>query len=811
LSAMATKHRLTIDLWGKSFGGSGGFPSHGGLNTEEVRAGVRDALARWGLDTSRVMTFSPTTLSVSIPRRLPTFCPGCPHRETLSIMKEIRADLAQKNISLISHGDVGCYSLSFLEPFKEMHDLSAMGQGGALGAGTDLFTQNPSVVLMGDSTFFHSGMTAISNSVQMNHNITYILLDNDNTAMTGHQVTPRSGQSVEGVVRPRQSMLDVARSLRVDHAIEVNPSDRFFYKNLMTEFIEKPGVKVIVSNKECGLTFHGRKKREERALFKAGDTEKVRGFYQINTLACEDCRVCVEMTGCPGLSQSFDAYGTKVSIDPQICVSDSYCTKLKACPSFELVEVSNYHPTKYLDKKREVLGPQLPTPAPLVTLDGIARGSDWRAIVIGVGGSGVTTISRVVAEAAESMSGRDDLDFKFVDQKGLAQRNGSVTSHLALFPKARSHGQVVPLATANVVVSPDLLEGARAVQYLSEAGYLVVDEDFQVPLSIMLDSGREAPVMTAEGLRAELRERLGERLIMGPFKRLSFERFQRPVYASAMLLGVMFQRGLLPFTLEDMEKSFKGALPGGEFRPNWEAFNWGRQWLLEGMSGRPADDLDPLPLLEASVRRVSYPWQNPQRFVNLYNHHRHAAEKLLPSIPEAHWAQYFHDLFVFDQGALAAQFSEDVRLVAESPLADEEKAIAVRVLAKTYWIKDEVFVSHLMVSPLKLRRDRERYQKLGTSFSVKHINRPAFVVLGKKIEFDFSPKPWMLQLMRHVRLLRTLMPAWHAEEKRIAQAIRTKVRELLSYDGNDRRLKLVELDNIKGYREVRYKKAAAIL
>lgn len=811
LSALATKHRLTIDLWGKSFGGSGGFPSHGGLNTEEVRAGVRDALSRWGLDTSRVMTFSPTTLSVSIPRRLPTFCPGCPHRETLSIMKEIRSDLAQKNISLISHGDVGCYSLSFLEPFKEMHDLSAMGQGGALGAGTDLFTQNPSVVLMGDSTFFHSGMTAISNSVQMNHNITYILLDNDNTAMTGHQVTPRSGQSVEGVVRPRQSMLDVARSLRVDHAIEVNPSDRFFYKNLMTDFIQKPGVKVIVSNKECGLTFHGRKKREERALFKKGETEKVRGFYQINTLACEDCRVCVEMTGCPGLSQSFDAYGTKVSIDPQICVSDSYCTKLKACPSFELVEVYDYHPTKYLEKKTESQGPQISNPAPLVTLNGIAQGSDWRAIVIGVGGSGVTTISRVIAEAAQSMSGRDDLNFKFVDQKGLAQRNGSVTSHLALFPKARSHGQVVPMATANVVVSPDLLEGARAVQYLSETGYLVVDEDFQVPLSIMLDSGREAPVMTAESLRTELREQLGERLIMGPFKRLSFERFQRPVYASAMLLGVLFQKGLLPFSLEDMEKSFKGALPGGEFRPNWEAFNWGRQWFLEGMSGRPADDLDSLPLLTESVRKVGYPWQNSQRFVNLFNHHRHSAEKLIPTIPETHWAQYFHDLFVFDQGINAAQFLEDVRLISESPLSDEEKAITVRVLAKTYWIKDEVFVSHLMVSPLKLRRDRERYQKLGTSFSVKHINRPAFVVLGKKIEFDFSPKPWMLQLMRHVRLLRTLMPAWHAEEKRIAQAIRTKVRELLSYDGNDRRLKLVELDNIKGYREVRYKKAAAIL
>ena len=104
---------------------------------------------------------------------------------------------------MVTHGDVGCYSLSFLEPFKEMHNLSAMGQGGALGAGLDLFTNNPSVVLMGDSTFFHSGLTDISNSVQAGHDITYILLDNDNTAMTGHQMTPASGVSVEG--KERQS------------------------------------------------------------------------------------------------------------------------------------------------------------------------------------------------------------------------------------------------------------------------------------------------------------------------------------------------------------------------------------------------------------------------------------------------------------------------------------------------------------------------------------------------------------------------------------------------------------------------------
>lgn len=807
INHFCAQEKFTPLVWGKNFADVPGFPAHGGLNYEGVRAGLYAALKAWGLDITFAMSFTPTTIDLTVPKRLPTFCPGCPHRETLSIMKEIRRDLAEKNIQLVSHGDVGCYSLSFLEPFKEMHDLSAMGQGGALGAGTDLFTNNPSVVLMGDSTFFHSGMTSISNSVQMGHNITYILLDNDNTAMTGHQQTPRSGMSVEGVVRPRQSMLDVARSLRVDDAIEVNPSDRYFYKNLLTDFIQKPGVKVIVSNKECGLTFHGRKKKEERALFKQGGVEKTRSFYQINTLACEDCRVCVEMTGCPGLSQTEDAYGTKVMIDPQICVSDSYCTKLKACPSFELVEVSDYHPTKYQAPTGTKTDNLLPEPKQTMTLDHIAQGVDWRSIVIGVGGSGVTTISRVLAQASESMSGRIDLDFKFVDQKGLAQRNGSVTSHLALFSKKHSHGQVVPLASAQVVVSPDLIEGARAVGFLAPTGFLIVDEDFQVPLSLMLDDGVAQEPVSAEDIRRELKEKLGERLIMGPFKELSFERFQRPVYASAMLLGVMFQRGLLPFGLADLQNAFKEAIPGGEFTPNWEAFEWGRRWIHEGGVERPKTSFDPLPLMQESIKRVAYPWQNAAKFVNNYNHYRRELTRLCPSLSEVHAATYVHDLLVYDQGQNLAAFLEDVRLLTSKNLADDEIRLAVRVLAKTYWIKDEVYVSHLMTSPLKLYRDELRFGKLGTDFKVVHINRPAFVVFGKKIEFDFSPSDWMLSLMRHLRLLRLLMRAWHSEERRIASEIRNSV---LNVPDVRRREYLKKLDNIKGYREVRYQKARVL-
>ncbi|RPJ77179.1 MAG: indolepyruvate ferredoxin oxidoreductase subunit alpha, partial [Alphaproteobacteria bacterium] len=231
---LCARHNLKLKIYGKKIETAEGFPIHGGLNYEIVLDKVSLVLTTLGLSACHSIPKG-IVLEDVLPRRLPTFCPGCPHRETLSLLKDLRGHLKKQNINLISHGDVGCYSLSFLEPFKEMHNLSAMGQGGALGAGVDLFTTNPSVVLMGDSTFFHSGITDISNSVQMGHSITYILLDNDNTAMTGHQFTPRTGQSVEGFKRPSQDMLNMVKALGVDEAIEVNPSDRYFYQNLLRE------------------------------------------------------------------------------------------------------------------------------------------------------------------------------------------------------------------------------------------------------------------------------------------------------------------------------------------------------------------------------------------------------------------------------------------------------------------------------------------------------------------------------------------------------------------------------------------------
>lgn len=809
---LCQRHGLSLPVYGKTFGpNEEGFPAHGGLHFETVDEKLFRAFELMGKSLEKEATQkTEAPEALTLPMRLPTFCPGCPHRETLSLLKDLRKTLKKDNIDLISHGDVGCYSLSFLPPFKEMHNLSAMGQGGALGAGVDLFSDNPSVVLMGDSTFFHSGMTDVSNSVQCGHDITYILLDNDNTAMTGHQMTPRSGLSVDGHVRPEQDMLHLVKSLGVEKVIEVNPSDRYFYRSLLLDYVKKPGVKVIVSKKECALTFHGRRKALERKTFAKDKTLSTQSFYQINTDACEDCRVCVEETGCPGLTQVFDAYGSKVAIDPQICVSDSYCTKLQACPSFERVDVFDYHPTRYQKRVEVEKDESLKAPDALKTFDDIAAGNSWRAVVTGVGGSGVTTISKVLSHAAKNMGGREDLDFKFVDQKGLAQRNGNVTAHLAIFKKGDSYGAITPHGSADLLVSPDLLDGSKHINFLSQSGELIIDERYQTPLSILLDEGDVRPPLSEKALREQLQDRLGDQAQIYPLKSLSELAIGRAVYASAMILGVAFQKGRLPFSLEDMRQAFEDCMKKGEMENNWLAFELGRSLVKDGSEKtlerfETQEKRNQEDLLRQSLRESAGVFESSSQLIDKYEKGVSELEKTFNTIPREYLGQYVHDLLLFDRGKNLDQFLSEAKSLITVYL-EKDWARALRTLAKTYWIKDEVYVAHLMISPMQRLKDYERYQNLGRGFKKVRMNRPEFKLGNKTIEFEINPRDWMLKIARHQRWLRVFLPRWHVQEKEIAKKVRHEV--LKGTTENEASYEhLVRLENIKGYRQVRYEKA----
>ena len=281
------------------------------------------------------------------------------------------------------------------------------------------------------------------------------------------------------------------------------------------------------------------------------------------------------MTGCPGLSLTEDAYGQKVFIDPQICVADSYCTKIKACPSFEEIIVKDYHPTKYKkDSGNESIDGDISKPEPLVSIDSLlSEGKTWRAVVIGVGGTGVTTISRVIAEASKNIKS-DLIDFKFMDQKGLAQRNGSVTGHLALHPAEISAGTVTPTGKADLILSPDLLDASSALHYLSENGHAIIDDEYQIPLSFLLSE--------EEFSRNELQQKVfnsGENIGIFPANKIAVEYLGKSVYSSCVLLGMAYQKGLLPFSEGELTSAIERSMKKTEVENNLTAFNLGRKFI----------------------------------------------------------------------------------------------------------------------------------------------------------------------------------------------------------------------------------------
>ncbi|NJL32409.1 MAG: indolepyruvate ferredoxin oxidoreductase, partial [Phycisphaerales bacterium] len=189
-----------------------------------------------------------------------------------------------------------------------MHNYSGMGLGGGTGSGVDPFIDNKQLVFMGDGTFFHSGLVAISHSIQTGQDITYIILENKTTAMTGHQTHAgldldlRGNQMVaQDIQRIVEGMIPkaLARDVRI---VRINPADRDRYRKLMEETLLADGVKIVIADKECGITFHRRVRSAEREDLRDFGYLPRKTFMNVATEVCEYCLECTNQTGCPGLT-----------------------------------------------------------------------------------------------------------------------------------------------------------------------------------------------------------------------------------------------------------------------------------------------------------------------------------------------------------------------------------------------------------------------------------------------------------------------------------------------------------------------------
>ena len=837
-----------INVWGKQFpNGLAGVPTASGLDASILiqqliplfkhRLGTGDSAGN-SVDLNHLTHEETLQAAVSehqidIPKRTPTFCPGCPHRDSSSVLLEITrqfmdADYMRKHhdsgaVDLVFHGDIGCYSMLKYEPFPRlMHNLSAMALGGGSGAGIDPFIENKQIVFMGDSTFFHGGMAAISDSIKNNQDITYIILDNQTTAMTGHQPTPAGELDLLGNPTFAQDIEKVAQGLAGSSEIEIvrtNPEDRVNYKKYLEKTVLKPGVKIVIADKECAITYHRRLRREQRSTIAKDGFLKSEKHINITPEVCEFCRECTTETGCPGLKVVDTDYGEKIAIDQSNCVTDGACARIKyACPAFEEVIVTRKRPPQ--EQAITAGYRDLLNDAPLPPPRRIPFQRSWNMYAGGVGGMGIGTISKVLVVGGYLQG----YDVTFCDRKGLAIRNGGVYTHIAYTQPGTQVSPMIPYGKADLLLGLDILETVRGIT--AHSLFRVASPDRTVAV---VNTAKTETISTLIGkdqfdtdtLEEAIQTHTKTDAYFGTdLFTVSEQLFGNKLYANIMLLGTAFQRQLIPLELEPLQLALKQMIPPADLETNMKAFNVGRRLALDP---HQVADEGPKQLtygeMLAEKRRILEKKRSGKRLAQAYMALvEGAVETLDLGSDDMHriLALYVYDLIQFEGLNYAQMYVEKIKQVhandSETYNYQATKA-AIRYLHKVMLIKDEVYVAHLLTSEEKLERDKELYKvdtKNGDTITYIHLNRPHFTVMGIDFETDVDTRNWQLNLMKRMKFLRRWLPEWHAEEKAFREWYITRVIDTFAptdAEAYKRHLQALEcVEEVRGYREIRYPK-----
>jgi len=243
-----------------------------------------------------------------LPGRPPNLCPGCPHRATYYSVKEVCGEDA------IHPTDIGCYTLGVLPPISMADYLICMGSSVSSSCGFAQATDKKVVSFIGDSTFFHSGITGLVNAVHNNHKFTLVILDNGTTAMTGHQPHPGVDTTPMGVQRTQIDLEKLVRGCGVKDVHVVKPFKLRKTMEAVKAAMDYDGISVIISRELCPLFAKA-----------TGQARKARPFY-VNTEKCKNHRDCINKIACPAMYLE----GEQVMINQNLCIGCAVCAQI--CP-----------------------------------------------------------------------------------------------------------------------------------------------------------------------------------------------------------------------------------------------------------------------------------------------------------------------------------------------------------------------------------------------------------------------------------------------------------------------------------------------
>lgn len=242
----------------------------------------------------------PVAQAADLPARPPVLCAGCPHRGVFHALAQL---------DVIVTGDIGCYSLGVFKPLSRIDTILCMGGGVTLAHGMDKAGEKRKVVgIVGDSTFFHSGITGLANIVYNQGCSTIIVVDNRTTAMTGHQDHPGTGKTLMGKATVAASIEEIGRACGVKRVVTVDPLDLAETLRVIKQEIAIAEPSLIVSRSPCVL---------------AQKPEKVHRRV-VNDETCKKCGLCLKL-GCPAME---GGKGLTPAINPASCIGCSMCEQV---------------------------------------------------------------------------------------------------------------------------------------------------------------------------------------------------------------------------------------------------------------------------------------------------------------------------------------------------------------------------------------------------------------------------------------------------------------------------------------------------
>lgn len=525
-------------------------PADGELVAERLYGPVRRFVGDRVQFTSRPARR--VTLDLLSVQRTPYFCSGCPHN-TSTVVPD----------GSVAGGGIGCHTLASVSSRQDsaITGWTQMGGEGAQWIGQAAWSSHRHIFQnVGDGTFFHSGQLAVQAAIAAGVNITYKVLYNSAVAMTGAQ-DPQAALPVpalsrkllaEGVTRivVCADEPERYRRIRMPRGSVVWPRERLDEAQRLLRDVE--GVTVLVYDQQCAAN--------ARRMRKRGKLEPRPTRVVINPEVCEGCGDCGVKSNCLSVQPVETELGRKTSIEQTSCNSDYSCLR-GDCPSFVTVTDAPT-PTKRRSKRTVPTAPKVPD------LD--VELTDSNVFMAGIGGTGIVTVSQVIATAAMSAG----YEVRGLDQTGLSQKAGPVVSHLRLVVDADAPANRVSEQAADLYLAFDLLVAAdakNAARTGTEKTMVIASTSATPTGDMVADASITYPDtdLLLERLRGG-----SKRVVDFDALALAEELFGSTQTANLLLVGAAYQAGSLPIPAQAIEAAI--TLNGVAVDTNIAAFRWGR-------------------------------------------------------------------------------------------------------------------------------------------------------------------------------------------------------------------------------------------